>query len=56
MTLTGETSAGFNIQRTFQEVLWTQNPLHLKYKLLKNLRAPPPPPQVLKARYGPARQ
>ena len=45
MTLTDEISAGFNIQRTFQEALWIQNPLLLKYnKLLKNL---------LKACYGP---
>ena len=52
----GETFLGCKIQRPVQRVLRTENPLLFKHNELPKIFLPPPPPQFLKASYGPAKR
>ena len=49
----GETFSGFKKQRPVQWLIRTQYPLLFKYNELAKLFVPPPPPEFLKACYGP---
>ena len=48
----GETFSGFKVQRPVQWLILTQYPLLFKYNELAKLSVPPPP-EFLKACYGP---